>query len=216
MTFSFERLAMKFCEFFIPRHKTDCHTETSPLLLSVPEVVLLEMWQARKRGLCTWYALVRERCAPYAVNNPWNITETLSSRDTCGTRSRFSDHDGEDVAGCKRARNRNKCLAPFISRCISSSGRCRYSPRSSFSRRANPANRFESFSYWHYWRSMARFKWKWIRYGVGCWICRRMRDCFREERDRKKIISRYVLRKFAGWDLQLFRFRYVWHWCKYG
>jgi len=42
----------------------------------------------------------------------------------------------------------------------------------------------------HYWRSIARFQWKWIpASGVGRRICRRMCDRFREERDRKNNLA---------------------------
>jgi len=42
------------------RQDEPSYKNLSTMLSSVPEVVILEMWQARKRGLCTWYALVRE------------------------------------------------------------------------------------------------------------------------------------------------------------
>jgi len=183
MMFSFERI--KILQIFhFPTPQDELSYKTSTMFSSGTEVVLLEMWQTRKRGLCTWYALVKED-----VHRMRWITLEISPRPFLHeTWSRFlttmektpavNTHATEKSDSCRLS------LDAFIrSMCIA---------MVSVLEKDQLGESIWVIQLRHYRRSMARFGWKWIRYGVERRICRRIRDCFREEHD-KKIISRYVL-----------------------
>lgn len=176
MMFSFERIEILRI-FYFSALQDELSYKTSTMFSSGTEVVLLEMWQTRKRGLCTWYALVKGD-----VHRMRWITLEISPRPSLHeTWSRFSDHDGGDT-GCKYARDRQKWFAPFISRCIYSFNVYSHG----FCSRKGPTRWIDLGHSATALPALDDSVWMEMDPLQGRRICRRMRDCFREEHDKKK------------------------------